>query len=629
MRMKLLLPLCLLAVAALPNPAQTGAAREPANPADKLLLQWANALGGKEKLASIRAVHTRFQLETGELTGTGETWNDAQGRSRQQVELGGTKELTVFDGKQGWTRDTVGKVRALEGKDLENAVTDAYLGSFSQFITGRMPGNVEYAGMEGPLAKLRIVPERGVPATVFIDTASGLPVREVRPSQERTLTTYLEEWKVVEGIKFPSRVRQGTGDPSYDVHVNVVETDVNAPIEAALFAKPEATGKDFQIAGDTASITLPIELNSNHIYVQARINDSKPLWCIFDSGAEGTVVNGDRMQALGLKAQGKLEGRGAGGKSINIGIIENARLEFSGATSSSATMSPRPIASAPLSPIEHREGREIDAIIGYDIISSFVVEIDYAGRKLTLHDPAKFAKARGQAIPFTFEGNLPIISAKVTVPGRAPMEGRFLVDTGARLGIELNSPFVQSHDVLSALPNAFAAPAGFGVGGATKDLVARLSDFQIGSTVLKQPIVFLSQDEKGSGADPDQAGLIGGDLLRRFTVTFDYAKQLMYLHPNEHSSEPFEYDMSGMALVAEGPNFRQFVVDRLIEKSPAAQAGIQVGDRLVQFQNKPAAELTLDQIRQALRQHPGAEVHLEVERQGKKLPILLKTRRLI
>ncbi len=610
---------CEAAVFAQAQPAQTPGFDQ----AERLLLQWANALGGKQKLASLRAVHSRLKLETGGLTGTAEDWSDMGGKTRQQAELGGTTELTVFDGSQGWKRDTVGKVRALEGKDLENAVTDAYLASFSHFFPDRMSGRVEYSGREGNLAKLRIVPEHGVATTVFIDSNTGLPVREVRPSQERTLTTYFEEWKEVDGIKFPARIRQGTGDPTYDVHLAVVETSVNPGLNAALFRKPEATGRDFDFAGNVAAITLPIELNSNHIYVPARINGSKLLWCIFDSGAEATVVNADRMKSFGLEAKGKLEGRGAGGKSVNVGIIENARLEFAG-----VTMKPRPIASVPLSPVEHREGREIDAVIGYDIISSFVVQIDYAGHRLTLYDPAKFNGAKGEAISFTFEGNLPIVPATVTVPGRPPLGGRFLVDTGARLGIELNAPFVQAHDVLSALPKAFAAPAGFGVGGATRDLVARLSSFRIGKTTVNNPVVYLSQDERGSGANPDQSGSIGGDLLRRFTVTFDYARQLMYLDPKD-LSEPFEYDMSGMALTAHGPDFRQFVVDRLIDDSPASQAGVRVGDRLVQFQGKPAAEFTLEQIRSVFRGQPGTEVRMQVERDGKTLPIVLKTRRLI
>lgn len=60
-----------------------------------------------------------------------------------------------------------------------------------------------------------------------------------------------------------------------------------------------------------------------------------------------------------------------------------------------------------------------------------------------------------------------------------------------------------------------------------------------GTYVLREPIASFSLDErKGLLASTDIDAIIGGRILKRFTVTFDYPHQRMFLEPNSHFSEP-------------------------------------------------------------------------------------------
>src|SRR5919205_647703 len=59
------------------------------------------------------------------------------------------------------------------------------------------------------------------------------------------------------------------------------------------------------ISGSSAG-HLKFELINNLPLVQARINNSAPLWFIFDTGATNTVIDAKRAAALGLKANGKI-----------------------------------------------------------------------------------------------------------------------------------------------------------------------------------------------------------------------------------------------------------------------------------------------------------------------------------
>jgi hypothetical protein len=54
--------------------------------------------------------------------------------------------------------------------------------------------------------------------------------------------------------------------------------------------------------------------------------------------------------------------------------------------------------------------------------------------------------------------------------------------------------------------------------------------------------------ETGLTASPGSVGDIGGDMLRRFTLTIDYRGRALYLRRNDRVDEPFEAGMSGIRL---------------------------------------------------------------------------------
>ncbi|HVO82231.1 MAG TPA: aspartyl protease family protein [Terriglobales bacterium] len=591
-----------------------------------VLDHWAAAIGGREKLQALHGTYSRMHIEIGGIGGTVQTWEATDGKRREETRLGSlVREDTIFDGQDGWSRNAQGKLRPLAGADLEEQVTNAFLASFSQFFTGRRSGRVEYAGEEGNTWVLRLLPEGGRAVTEYIDKITGLPIKEVQRVEDREQVLYIEDYRDVDGLKFASRARQVTGgDEKYAVRLTLDEVRLDPPLAAALFTKPPAPAPDVHFPAGAQSVTLPFEYYGNNIWVQVQVNGSASQWFIFDTGAEMSVLNAPRAARLGLKPKGTMEGRGVGEKSIDIGAIENVHLTL-GATQ----LDPRPIMSADLSMVESFTGRPLLGILGYDTLSSYVFEIDYAARHLILHDPRTFrAAGKGAAVPFIFEGQVPIINASVTMPGATPIEGRFMVDTGDSSAVDFNAPFVKKHNLIDLLGNNVGPAAGFGVGGETHQVSGRLTKLTIGPFDLSNPVARFSQDVKGGGANPDQAGLIGGQVLSRFTVTFDYGNQFMYLKPNADLPKPFDRDMSGLVLTAEGPEFHTYRVYKVLDHSPAAEIGIQSGDVLVRLEGKPAADYTLDAIEELFLK-PGKQYRLEIEREGKAIPLVLKTRRMI
>jgi C-terminal processing protease CtpA/Prc len=148
---------------------------------------------------------------------------------------------------------------------------------------------------------------------------------------------------------------------------------------------------------------------------------------------------------------------------------------------------------------------------------------------------------------------------------------------------------------------------------------------QLGGLTIQQPIISLSQDAEGALASPDFDGVIGGELLRRFKVIFDPARRQLILESNAHFAEPYEHNMSGIGLRAEGENFRVIKIHRVIEDSPASEAGLREGDVIIAIGGQPVS--SLEQLYQMFKQE-GREYDLSIMRGRDRLQVRLKLRRL-
>jgi Aspartyl protease/PDZ domain len=371
--------------------------------------------------------------------------------------------------------------------------------------------------------------------------------------------------------------------------------------------------------------SIPIEVGENYVFIKASVNGSAPLTFILDSGAgSGLILYSKAAQALGLKLQGKGKGGGAGEGTFDTTSVKGVSLSFPGVEMSNQTFVVFPPSKT------SAFDRVVDGVIGYTLFSRYVVELDYQSRNVNLYEPKTYQySGSGESIPLRILSNVPFVRMKIPIEGRKPLEGDFIVDLGAgRFTSILNTPLVESNSLLAVAQKTIKEPGAEGVGGEVKLLVGRLPHLQLGSFTLTDPVVHFAQDRKGAFASSEFSGVIGGELLRRFKVIFDYAHKRMILEPNADLAERFEYDMSGIRLRAEGEDFKTLRVQRVMENSPASEAGVREGDLISAIDGKPTAELSLSQIKHMFKQQD-QEYLLGVIRGEEKKQIKLKLRRLV
>jgi hypothetical protein len=375
-------------------------------------------------------------------------------------------------------------------------------------------------------------------------------------------------------------------------------------------------------------LTIPADVTFyGGIFLRARVNNSQPMWFALDSGASSPfLLDTRRARELGLKLHGRVSrGGGAGPAVYEVAKTSGLTIRLGGLKSEGQTADV-----ISLDSIEAQVGRPLDGIVGLDLFLRYVVEIDYFGNEIRLHDPKTYTYSRaGESIPLMLRDGHFFVPAKVEMPGRPPLEGQFLVDTGGvMVTAVLTTPFSQSNNLLASNQKTILDKSLSGLGGETRLLISRATSFTLGNLSIREPLVYVSQDTGGALASSDYEGLIGSEILRRFKVVFDYSHRRLILEPNAHYAEPVEYDMSGISLRAYGDDLRTFRVYQVLANSPAAEAGLRVGDVLTSIDGVTASRFTLDEVWQMMKQ-PGREHQLSIKRASWTSSVKIKTRRLI
>lgn len=581
------------------------------------------AASGGAAWDAIRTARTKMTVSVGGLSGTDASLTDlAAGRYVDRFKLGPMSGAEGFDGAVAWSQDASGQSVVDEGGDARlGAADESYRRAYGYWRPERWPAQIEDGGAHDENGRrflvVRITPRGGRPFDLWVDAATMLVDRVVEKTAIETRTTFLTDYRTVGGVKIAFAERSTNGDPRYDQRVAVESVELNVPVADAAFKLPAPPPPDFTIARGKSSTTVPFDLVNNHIYMDVLLNGKGSFRIMFDTGGEN-VVTPEVAKELGLSSEGTFEGRGVGEKSEDVGFTRVETVQIG-----DATIAKQVFAVFALGPFAAVEGVPQLGLVGYEVFKRFVVRVDYDKKLLTLSLPSAFQyNGTGTEVPFTFKEHMPQVEGSLD-----GIAGKFEIDTGSRDSVSILAPFAETHGLKERYGASVAAVTGWGVGGPARGLVTRASSLRLGTVEVARPVVDLTLQKKGSLTDPYVAGNVGGGVLKRFNVTFDYGRQRMIFEANANNARPDAYDRAGMWINRGADGFD--VVD-VVAGGPAGVAGLEVGDRITAVDGTSADRLSLPAVRERLRTEAvGTKIGLTVHGDGRPRNLTIVLRDLV
>ncbi len=368
----------------------------------------------------------------------------------------------------------------------------------------------------------------------------------------------------------------------------------------------------FSLLNGASSVRIPVSIQNNVILLCLRINGSFEMNFILDTGVKTTLLTEPVVAGfLQIDSLVPVNVRGLGkGEQLIALLAREISMQLPGVTGNGINMLVLPEGVISYSGMF---GKPVYGIIGYEIFRQFVVRINYQQEFIELHDPFKYNPPRGKrwtSLPITLQQSKPYVNAKLTDGYGNKVNQRWLIDTGASMGVAL------FNDELPVPDPSVPAFLGQGISGDVHGDISRNPEFSLGPYAFQDVITAYpdSQSLVHLTSDINWYGNIGSDILSRFHVVLDYLRKRVYLKRNLNYKKPFSYNMSGLEFISGGPAFDTFIITYVRPNSPAEAAGIKVNDQVISLNGKVSDEMNIEQIYGNLSRGEGRRVWIKLRR---------------
>jgi len=425
------------------------------------------------------------------------------GRFRSEF-AGHISQAFGHDGEHTWEQNPAGNVRRLSEGNAN------FQRLIHWFITGHwlLPEYDlgitldERASTRDDIA-IQVDAGGGVAGVAFIDRRSSLPSRlELRQFGRDQVLEIAWGNSIGERV-LPSRVLVTDGG-TRNVEWNISEVEV---LEDGLsFAQPpDATQVEFDPSIEPG--LRVIKGSGGHLWVRPLVNGQDVGWFLFDTGANGTVIDERVAATLGLPDLGAIDSTGIGGRTeARVRRVDS--IELAG-----VRVRDVPIVSRDLS--RSNLGVEAAGYLGVDLLAYGIIEYNERDVRVGFHVPSEYELPEGCAwVTMRVHNGKPAVDLEYE-----GHHGLFVIDTGAPGPMLVGPQAVERNQLLAGRETTDSYA--WGSGGRVRAKRGSLDSVMWGGQRFDGvPATFITED-KGAGADTQRDGLIGANLLRRFVVVFD------------------------------------------------------------------------------------------------------------
>jgi len=382
----------------------------------------------------------------------------------------------------------------------------------------------------------------------------------------------------------------------------------------------QAQNLGFTLAGGRKRVQIPIEIHNNLVVLPVVLNDALPLKFILDTGVRTTILTQKTFSdILNLPYSRKYTISGPGGeKLVDAYVTNNVSLDLPGVNGRGHAML---VLAEDYLELRNYLGTDVHGILGYELFSRFIIEIDYQKKVLTLMTPERFRKrSKFETIPIVIEDTKPYVVTQLVLKDGTSLNAKLLMDSGASHGLMLETT---SDSRIKVPAQTVSSLLGRGLGGEIFGKVGRVKSISLGKNSLED--VIANFPDPNSYIDSIKMGnifrngSIGGEVMSRFTIVFNFPKEKMYIKKNASFKKHFYYNLSGITVKAKGSALNIFEVTEVRDQSASQRGGILPGDEIISVNGIAVRNLDLNSVNGFFNSKPGRKIKLEISRKGEKL----------
>ena len=375
----------------------------------------------------------------------------------------------------------------------------------------------------------------------------------------------------------------------------------------------KAAPKVYSYNSTKSKITVPFRLFNNIIIVDVKVNDTRTLKFIFDSGCKSTIIIHPMwLDSFTIPYHQKVYFSGLGfNDSIETVKIDDGKLQLGQITGEHI---PIFILSKDSLSLDHYLGTDVDGIFGAEIFEKYYIRVNYKSRLIEIYDkkPVKKIKASYNKLPVVMRKSKGYVSCMVQNHKNDFYLSELLLDTGSNIPVIIKNKEPADLNIDYYID----VEIGEGLSGPMYSKVSRLKrlfldTLKLDSIVVafnETPITFKELDENTLD------GNIGNDILNRLDLFFAFPENAIYFKPTSRIKVPFDFNVSNIILLENKSKNGGFIVKSVAGDSPPLLAGLQKGDEILKIDRYDCADLRIEDALSLLNKRIGKKIILHYER---------------
>jgi len=384
----------------------------------------------------------------------------------------------------------------------------------------------------------------------------------------------------------------------------------------------------YYLDNNRKKVYVPFKLYNNLVVIPVVLNNRLPLHFVVDTGVRSSIIT-DRVitDMLDMPYNRKISINGPGDYTVlEAYVVTQVELAMQGVTGYGQAVL---VLQEDYLQLRNYLGTEVHGIIGWDLFNRFVVEFDYVNEMMILHEPRSYKpKKKYQKFSIVVEDTKPYLNTEIQIDDTTSFPAKLMIDTGASHAVMLST---QDGEEIVIPPHSLHADLGRGLGGKITGQIARIKQIDIGEFSFNNLIASFPDPESypDTLAMTNRNGTLGGEILTRFNVVFDYRHKFLYMKKRSGYKRSFEFNMSGLTISAQGDKLDKFAVELVRADSPAEKVDIREGDLIKSINGVKNEDVNLNEIYQLFNSKEGRNIKLAITRDGETLKKQFKLERVL